>query len=105
MRHIFEASNNADSKSNGIWPDGIYEYKEWIDHKEDWFNENSQYGSFGNFVYYVDGRVGMGIHSGRANKGGWKHPTNGCIRTTDAGTSCLFDIVKAVGYLPFLYIH
>lgn len=27
--------------------------------------------------------AGIGIHSGRARKGAWNHPTMGCIRTTD----------------------
>jgi hypothetical protein len=34
---------------------------------------------------------GVGVHSGRSNKGGADHPTHGCIRTTD-------DVMEALIY-------
>jgi hypothetical protein len=49
---------------------------------------NGAYGRFGIIRlrdFTLDGRVhsGVGIHSGRANRGGADHATMGCIRTTD----------------------
>jgi RHS repeat-associated protein len=34
-------------------------------------------------------RTGLGVHSGRADRGGVAHPTLGCIRTTDPAMSAL----------------
>ena len=47
--------------------------------------------SYGNFIFDVPGRTGMGVHSGRANDGGVNHPTNGCIRTKDQATSTIWN--------------
>jgi hypothetical protein len=46
------------------------------------------YGPFGiirmqSFSVAGEKHEGVGIHSGRAHKGSWNHPTGGCIRTTD----------------------
>jgi hypothetical protein len=38
--------------------------------------------------------AGVGIHSGRANKGAQNHPTMGCVRTTDQAMSAI------VHYIP-----
>jgi hypothetical protein len=56
---------------------------------------NSSFGSNGNFIFEVPGRTGMGVHSGRGsatNNPGPQHPTNGCIRTTDAATQTIRGI-------------
>ena len=49
---------------------------------------NGSYGRFGIIRlqdFTADGTThsGVGVHSGRADKGGADHPTMGCIRTTD----------------------
>lgn len=54
---------------------------------------DNAYGSNGIFIFTVPGRPGMGLHSGRQNNGGPNHPTLGCIRTTDNGTSLLKYLV------------
>jgi hypothetical protein len=50
---------------------------------------NGPYGSNGIFVFSVPGHSGIGVHSGRANKGGPLHPTKGCLRTTDEATDLI----------------
>src|SRR5262249_6243020 len=60
--------------------------------------KDSVNGSFGRFgilrlmPFSLNGvtHEGVGIHSGRANRGGADHPTNGCIRTTDDVMEALF---------------
>jgi RHS repeat-associated protein len=81
------ASNNASSNSNGRWPNGTFDYERHTVHDDD--APNSAYGSYGNYIFTVTGRSGMGVHSGRhdscdrANRCGWEHATMGCIRTTE----------------------
>lgn len=90
----FEAYNNV-VKGKKHWPNGSFVFSHHAKHKDD--AENSAFGSHGNFVFKVKGRTGMGIHSGRArakNNPGPKHPTEGCIRTTDAGTKAILDLHK-----------
>jgi RHS repeat-associated protein len=93
----YPAANNTDSKSNGPWPAGTYNYERSTTHKDD--AKNSAYGSHGNFIFTVPGRTDMGIHSGREEKEdgrkrkGPEHATFGCIRTTDAATAVLRDFV------------
>jgi hypothetical protein len=95
----FPATNIADRKSNGKWPNGNYKYGYHNMHGDKRNKKgilldstNGTYGENGIFVFETpnligknDGKVrdGMGIHSGRANKKGWKNPTYGCVRTTD----------------------
>ena len=43
------------------------------------------------------GRTGMGVHAGRANRGGPNAKTKGCVRTTNA---CMQDISNFVGTDP-----
>jgi RHS repeat-associated protein len=75
-----------DSNGNevGNWPAGTYQYAYHTPHPESGVND--AYGSYGNYVFSVPNRSGMGVHSGRANQNGPQHPTNGCIRTTDDAT-------------------
>jgi hypothetical protein len=60
---------------------------------------NGPYGRFGIIrldEFSADGHVhdGVGVHSGRANKGGPDHATMGCIRTTDAAMAAI------TGHMP-----
>lgn len=83
----FPAGNNVTKDSNGPWPKGEYPFYKYKAHPES--GPNDGYGSHGIFIFEVPGRTGMGVHSGRANKGGPAHPTLGCVRTTDEGTEAL----------------
>ena len=84
----FPAANNTASNSIGSWPDGTYSYAYYNAHSDD-ADPNSAYGSNGIWVFNRPGCKGCGVHSGRANRGGPKAKTLGCIRTTDAGTAYL----------------
>jgi len=67
------------------WPEGTWQWSHWAPHPED--NANTSFGSYGNFVFWVPGRTGLGVHSGRANTiAGTAFQTEGCIRTTDDAT-------------------
>jgi len=74
------AANNTTKSSKGPWPNGVYPYAYHNNHPAD---PNGPYGSYGIDVFKVPGRPGIGVHSGRANKGGPSAPTLGCIRTDD----------------------
>jgi lysozyme family protein len=63
---------------------------------------NGPYGRFGiirlqHFTAEGHGHDGVGVHSGRANKGGPDHATMGCIRTTDEAMEA---IVKHMRHDP-----
>jgi hypothetical protein len=83
----FPAANNVASNSAGQWPDGIYGFVQHMTHLDD--GPDSAYGSHGGLLFYVSGRTGMEVHSGRATvqdglgRVGYQHCTEGCIRTTD----------------------
>jgi RHS repeat-associated protein len=79
----------------GPWPNGTYPYKRHKDHPPD---PNSAFGNDGIFIFKVPGRDdGMGVHSGRADRGGPKAPTHGCVRTTD---NCMDNITDLNGKDP-----
>jgi hypothetical protein len=84
----WDAANNVDSRSKGIWPDGQYGFSFYSKHPGD--PPSSAYGSHGIFIFDVPNREGMGVHSGREgvpdgfHRSGFGHCTMGCIRTTDA---------------------
>lgn len=59
------AYNNAASNSNGVFPSGTFTFSWHSPHEGG--TANSRYGSFGNFVFDVPGRTGMGVHSGRSS--------------------------------------
>ncbi|KAJ3447818.1 hypothetical protein M0812_00291 [Anaeramoeba flamelloides] len=80
---IFDAYNNT-TRDTKPWEPGTYEFCWHSPHKNE--DENSSYGSNGNFIFNYTNRSGMGIHSGRKNKNGIKHVTKGCIRTSDEAT-------------------
>ena len=83
----WQAANNVASTSNGIWPDGRYDFDYWKDHPESGID--GAYGTKGIFIFKVHGRVGMGVHAGRKNvadgkkRKGPQHATLGCVRTTE----------------------
>jgi len=83
----WDAANNVDSHSRGIWPGGEYDFERYKTHPDD--APNSAYGSSGIFIFTVPGREDMGVHSGRESvpdglrRYGFLHCTMGCVRTTD----------------------
>ena len=83
----WDAANNVDSHSRGIWPDGEYDFERSKTHPDD--APDSAYGSSGIFIFTVPGREDMGVHSGRESvpdglgRRGFLHCTMGCVRTTD----------------------
>ncbi|MCC6492130.1 MAG: hypothetical protein IT424_03815 [Pirellulales bacterium] len=83
----WEAYNNVTASSNGVWPNGGYDYSHYNLHAG--LDANSAYGTKGIYVFKVPGRTGMGVHAGRKDKvdgKGRKGPaynTLGCIRTTE----------------------
>jgi RHS repeat-associated protein len=85
---VCTAANNTARNSNGPWPNGTYPFSRHQTHRA---NPNGPYGSYGIDIFDVPGRTGMGVHSGRADKGGPIHPTEGCVRTTDP---CMQGIVN-----------
>ena len=85
------AGNRTDSASNGPWPNGTYPFSRHNDHPAD---PNGPYGSYGIDIFQVPGRTGMGVHSGRDNRGGPEHPTEGCVRTTDDCMKSITDYQK-----------
>jgi RHS repeat-associated protein len=91
------AANHA--LGNGPWPPGWYYFDRHNRHLPD---PNGKYGSYGIYIFKVPGRTGMGVHSGRANKGGPNHPTEGCVRTTD---SCMEQITNIVATDPLTSIY
>ncbi|HLE17459.1 MAG TPA: RHS repeat-associated core domain-containing protein [Syntrophales bacterium] len=83
----FPAGNNTTSDSNGPWPPGTYKFSHYMPHPES--GPTGPFGSYGNFVFDVPGRTGMGVHSGR---NGPQSRTQGCIRTTDDATRAIRDL-------------
>ena len=101
----WDAANNVDSHSKGIWPNGVYNFGYYVAHPGD--PPDSAYGSHGIFVFDVTDREGMGVHSGREDipdglgRRGFRHCTMGCIRTTDDATAQLLrthavDPIKSI---------
>ena len=84
----FPAGNIPDSTSKGPWPEGTFPFLRHKAHPESC--EKGPYGSHGIFIFDVPGRPNMGLHSGRANKGGPCHPTFGCIRTIEEAMSAIY---------------
>ena len=98
----FPAANNTASNSIGSWPDGTYSYAYYNPHSDD-ADPNSAYGSNGIWVFNRPGCQGCGVHSGRANRGGPKAKTLGCIRTTDEATARLKQL-SAVDPITMLVV-
>jgi hypothetical protein len=88
----FEACNNVVSGSDPF-PVGTYKFSHAKRHEDD--AAGSTYGRYGIVVFEVPSRTGLGIHSGRAdakNNPGPKHPTQGCIRTTDDAMKKILEV-------------
>jgi RHS repeat-associated protein len=68
------AANNVVSTASP-WPSGTFAYS---GHSSRMPTE--KVGPYGNFIFDVPGRTGMGVHSGRKSP---EDVTEGCIRTTD----------------------
>ena len=84
----WEAANNPDT-GLAPYPAGSFRFSWWNPHPESGVND--KFGSYGNFIFDVPGREGMGVHSGRADSGGIEHGTKGCIRTIDDATRVIRD--------------
>jgi RHS repeat-associated protein len=104
----FPAANNAQSSSNGPWPPGDYSFNQHVTHPDD--GPDSKFGSYGNFQFNVPGRSYMGIHSGhrdstdKAGRQGYRHATDGCIRTTDDATRLLEQLMHSGDPLTSLIV-
>jgi RHS repeat-associated protein len=84
-----KAGNRTVRSSKGPWPDGTYPYGYHNDHPAD---PNGPFGSYGIYVFIVPKRPGMGVHSGRQNRGGPNAPTEGCVRTDDDCMKRIHDL-------------
>lgn len=104
----YPAYNNTTSTSRGPWAPGTYTYDQYVSHQG---GPDSPYGSNGAFEFNVPGCIGCEIHSGRQNipdgrgRRGPQHATNGCIRTTDAGTKKLLDLQNSGDPLTVLQVN
>jgi RHS repeat-associated protein len=104
----FPAGNNTTSTSRGPWAAGTFGFSYTTSHNDD--GPNSAYGSNGNVVFNVPGCVGCGVHSGRESSvdkrqgSGVNYVTLGCIRSTDAATQLLHDLIKQ-GHTPVLQVN
>src|SRR5207244_208686 len=66
------ATNEADSRSNGRWPNGYFPFVDWHHLSPAGgasFGYDDAYGVNGVAIFYVGGRDGdtMGVHAGQAN--------------------------------------
>jgi RHS repeat-associated protein len=106
----WDANNNVVSDASiGRLQDGVYEFENKrapTRHADD--GPNSAYGSDGIFqlknIWGPDWQaagenreshglhIGVGLHSGRADKNGVDHPTLGCVRTTDDAMAKIVEV-------------
>jgi RHS repeat-associated protein len=99
----YDAANNLVDGAYEL-RDGTYPFKHTdsprLDTGDTRFTEDGSFGPHGIFHLKdftgADGKTHqyIGIHSGRRNKKGYQHPTEGCIRTTDEGMSAMVDLAK-----------
>ena len=82
---------SAGNRGANPWPNGTNYYWTHNPHIDDG-GPNTSWGSYGNFMFTVEGRQYMGVHSGIANQGGPCYGTSGCIRTTDRGMEFISNI-------------
>ena len=87
----YAAGNNTVNGSAGPFANGTYPFSHYNPHTSQ-ANPNSAFGSNGIFVVDRPGCSGCGVHSGRADRGGPAHKTEGCIRTTDDATELLKEL-------------
>ncbi len=102
----FCAANNVDSKTTiGKLADGTYSFlpsdsTQPHPHSGAAATPNGAFGPGGIFRLQAfvgeDGKshIGVGIHAGRANSGGYRHPTYGCVRTTESAISYISWLAK-----------
>jgi hypothetical protein len=92
------AFNNIDRHATlNHLPDGTYAFQDTIRPHPHPASPNGPYGSYGILRFNVPGHVGIGVHSGRADSAhlpGPQHPTEGCIRTTDAGMAAIAAAIR-----------
>lgn len=96
---VYSAGNFTVRGSGGPWPDGIYSPSHYNRHPDS--GPTDAYGSNGIIVFSVDGRTGMGLHSGRS---GPNSPTLGCVRTTDDAMGYLVDRTLRGALIDFMRI-
>jgi RHS repeat-associated protein len=95
----FPAANNAQLTSNGPFPAGTFPYSYPVPHSG--AGPDTAFGSYGGYYFSVPGRPGMGVHSGRsslcdlAGRCGVQFATDGCIRTTDAATQAIQNLINS----------
>jgi RHS repeat-associated protein len=85
----FSAGNNVITGASHF-PNGTFSYQEYHPHV-DTPEDIVSYGSYGAFMFYVEGHQWMAIHAGRS---GPTSKTKGCIRTTD-------EAMRTIGELHF----
>lgn len=88
----YPAANNTAKHTRGPLAAGTYPFAYNKTHADD--GPNSDMGSYGISVFNVPGCDGCGVHSGRVDKGGITHPTNGCVRTTDDAMGQIRELQK-----------
>jgi RHS repeat-associated protein len=96
---VYPAGNLTVRGSGGPWPDGTYSPSHYNRHPES--GPTGAYGSNGIIVFGVNGRTGMGLHSGRS---GPNSPTLGCVRTTDDAMGYLVDRTSRGTLIEFMRI-
>jgi uncharacterized protein RhaS with RHS repeats len=84
---------SAGNRGSNPWSNGTYSYWRHNPHADDG-GPNTSWGSYGNYMFSVEGLQYMGVHSGRANQGGPCYGTLGCIRTTDRGMEFISNMHK-----------
>ncbi len=102
----FCAANNVDHlKTIGKLADGTYDFlpsdstRPHLHYGAD-ATSNGSYGPGGIFrlVGFIgedrQPHSGVGIHAGKANAGAYKHPTYGCVRTTESAISYITWLAK-----------
>ena len=119
----YDAHNNVASDSKGKWEDGEYDMldqnsshmhpKQKDDNGVLKDSKNGAYGKNGIFRAKSfkensgkkQKRVGMGIHSGRANKKFKRRKTMGCIRTTEDAMKQIKKAIKDHGSLEKVIVQ
>ncbi|WP_370661587.1 L,D-transpeptidase family protein [Massilia aquatica] len=78
-------------------PNGRYMSQDRSSPKHHVRDANGMYGLHGIVRFFVPGHEGIGVHSGRLHhptNPGPRHPTKGCIRTTDEAMAVIVDHMR-----------
>jgi len=83
----WNAHNDVDRRSRGIWPNGKFSWLRYNAHREEGLFPASydlSYGGQGIHIFSVQGREGLGVHAGRTfgQPGVLGRQTMGCVRVT-----------------------